>query len=99
MTHTGVGSQPAVSRRVPGRYCRRRRQVEQQPAAGSGPVKVGDVSPPGRAAYLVNAYRVLLTRARQGMVIYVPFGSEIDDTRKPIFYDETYAFLCECGVT
>ena len=38
---------------------------------------------PIRAAYLVNAYRVLLTRARQGMVIYVPLGSEIDDTRKP----------------
>jgi hypothetical protein len=33
------------------------------------------------------------------MVIYVPFGSEIDDTRKPAFYDETYAFLCECGIT
>ena len=54
---------------------------------------------PIRAAYLVNSYRVLLTRARQGMVIYIPFGSEIDDTRKPSFYDETYAFLCECGVT
>ena len=54
---------------------------------------------PIRAAYLVNAYRVLLTRARQGMVIYVPLGSEIDDTRKPYFYDETYAFLCECGIS
>lgn len=50
------------------------------------------------AAYLVNAYRVLLTRARQGMVIYVPLGSEIDDTRKPVFYDDAYAFLCECGI-
>ena len=49
------------------------------------------------AAYLVNAYRVLLTRARQGMVIYLPYGSEIDDTRKSAFYDETYAFLCESG--
>ena len=28
-----------------------------------------------------------------------PIGSEIDDTRKPAFYDETYAFLCECGIT
>ena len=53
---------------------------------------------PIRAAYLVNSYRVLLTRARQGMVIYIPFGSEIDDTRKPSFYDEIHAFLCECGV-
>lgn len=51
------------------------------------------ISDPMRIAYLANAYRVLLTRARQGMVIYVPNGSEIDDTRKPTFYDETYAFL------
>ncbi|MFZ2076824.1 MAG: DUF2075 domain-containing protein [Xanthobacteraceae bacterium] len=57
------------------------------------------INDPIRATYLVNAYRVLLTRARQGMVIYVPFGSEIDDTRKPSFYDGTYAFLCDCGVT
>jgi hypothetical protein len=52
-----------------------------------------------RAAYLANSYRVLLTRARQGMVICVPVGSEIDDTRMLNFYDETYAFLCECGIT
>jgi hypothetical protein len=52
-----------------------------------------------RAAYLANAYRVLLTRARQGMVIYVPLGSAIDETRKPNFYDDTYAFLCECGIS
>jgi hypothetical protein len=56
------------------------------------------INDPIRAAYLVNAYRVLLTRARQGMAIYVPFGSEFDDTRKPMFYDEIYAFLCECGI-
>ena len=31
--------------------------------------------------YLKNAYRVLLTRARQGMVIYVPLGSDQDSTR------------------
>ena len=37
-------------------------------------------------------------RARQGMVICVPVGSEIDDTRMLNFYDETYAFLCECGI-
>ena len=56
------------------------------------------INDPIRAAYLVNAYRVLLTRARQGMVIYVPHGSEIDDTRKSVFYDDTYAFLSECGI-
>ena len=52
-----------------------------------------------RAAYLANSYRVLLTRARQGMAIYVPAGSDIDDTRNPDFYEQTYAFLCECGIT
>src|SRR5262249_25369990 len=56
------------------------------------------VKDPTRAAYLANAYRVLLTRARQGMIIYVPHGSEIDETRKSIFYDTTYEFLCECGI-
>jgi hypothetical protein len=48
--------------------------------------------------YLVNAYRVLLTRARQGMVIYVPYGDELDATRKPEYYDGTYSFLQECGI-
>ena len=57
------------------------------------------INDPIRAAYLVNAYRVLLTRARQGMVLYVPFGSSIDDTRKPRFYDKTYDFLRNCGIT
>lgn len=40
-----------------------------------------------------NAYRVLLTRARQGMVIWIPEGSKTDDTRKPCFYDGTYQYL------
>lgn len=57
------------------------------------------INDPIRAAYLANAYRVLLTRARQGMVIYVPFGSELDETRRPSFYDEIYAFMCQCGVS
>jgi DUF2075 family protein len=56
------------------------------------------VQDPIRAAYLVNAYRVLPTRGRQGMVIYVPYGSEIDETRKPSFYDRTHTFLIECGI-
>ena len=37
--------------------------------------------------YLKNTYRVLLTRARQGMIIFVPKGSKDDITRKPAFYD------------
>jgi DUF2075 family protein len=56
------------------------------------------INDPSRAIFLANSYRVLLTRARQGMVIYVPLGSDIDDTRKPSFYDETYVFLRECPV-
>ena len=41
-------------------------------------------------AYQLNAYRVLLTRARQGMVICVPKGDIKDHTRQPKFYDSTY---------
>jgi hypothetical protein len=48
--------------------------------------------------YLCNAYRVLLTRARQGMVIYVPQGDSSDPTRSPEFYDSTYRYLTEVGI-
>ena len=50
--------------------------------------------------YLVNAYRVLLTRARQGMIIFVPRGvdSEEDKTRDSSFYDEIYNYLLKCGI-
>jgi hypothetical protein len=48
--------------------------------------------------YLKNAYRVILTRARQGMVIFVPKGDADDPTRPPGFYDATYAFLKACGL-
>lgn len=48
--------------------------------------------------YLENAYRVLLTRARQGMVIYVPIGDTKDTTRSPDFYDNTYRYLQLCGL-
>jgi hypothetical protein len=51
-----------------------------------------------RRAYLANAYRVLLTRARQGMVIFVPRGDRRDRTRPPDFYDGTYEFLSSCGI-
>lgn len=51
-----------------------------------------------RQRYLVNAYRVLLTRARQGMVIVVPEGSRRDRTRKAEFYDTTYAYLRGLGI-
>lgn len=47
--------------------------------------------------YLLNTYRVLLTRARQGMVIYIPLGDNDDITRKPELYDETYEFFKDIG--
>jgi hypothetical protein len=45
-----------------------------------------------------NAYRVILTRARQGMVIFVPKGDPFDATRPPNYYDGTYLFLTQCGL-
>lgn len=48
--------------------------------------------------YLKNGYRVLLTRARQGYVIYVPKGSRYDPTRPPHYYDETYEYLLASGI-
>ena len=50
-----------------------------------------------RKIYLKNAYRVLLTRARQGMVIVVPEGDASDPTRNPQFYDPTFRYLKEIG--
>lgn len=51
-----------------------------------------------RKKYLVNAYRVLLTRARQGMVIVVPEGNIEDHTRKGEYYDTTYEYLKGVGI-
>lgn len=51
--------------------------------------------------YQLNAYRVLLTRARQGMVIVVPNGDHgvpPDETRKPEWYDGIYNYLKEIGI-
>ena len=63
---------------------------------------VGDhwnrIRKPERQIYLKNAYRVLLTRARQGMVIVVPQGSSEDLTRKSGFYDPTFEYLQEIGL-
>lgn len=50
-----------------------------------------------RQIYLKNAYRVLLTRARQGMVIVVPQGDDEDHTRKREFYDSTFEYLRRIG--
>jgi len=48
--------------------------------------------------YLVNAYRVLLTRARQGMIIVIPEGDSEDQTRKIEYYDVTYNYLKSIGI-
>ena len=52
---------------------------------------------PERKQYQKNAYRVLLTRARQGMVIVVPEGDPEDHTRLPEFYNSTYNYLKQIG--
>ena len=56
--------------------------------------------------YMLNAYRVLLTRARSGMIICVPKGNSNktlsgfweDSTRLPEFYDDTYEYLRSLGI-
>ena len=49
-------------------------------------------------SYQLNAYRVLMTRARQGMIICVPEGNPEDPTRLPEFYDSTYNYLLSIGI-
>lgn len=51
-----------------------------------------------RKLYLKNAYRVLLTRARQGMVIVVPEGNIEDHTRQPEYYNSTYEYFKRIGL-
>jgi hypothetical protein len=48
--------------------------------------------------YLKNTYRVLLTRARQGMVIFIPNGSNIDHTRLNKYYDDTFLYFKNIGI-
>jgi DUF2075 family protein len=51
-----------------------------------------------RKQYILNAHRVLLTRARQGVIIFVPSGDGRDPTRNPSWYDAIYDYLIRCGV-
>ena len=51
-----------------------------------------------RQSYLKNAYRVLLTRARQGMVVVVPRGDDEDPTRDRAYYDQTFDYLSRSGM-
>jgi hypothetical protein len=57
-----------------------------------------NVNKPDSRQYLLNAYRVLMTRARQGMAIFVPPGDDQDPTRAPSYYDRTYEYLRAVGV-
>ena len=59
------------------------------------------INKPINQQYQINAYRVLLTRARQGMVIVVPNGDNgvpPDETRKPEWYDGIYKYLRDIGL-
>lgn len=48
--------------------------------------------------YLQNAYRVLLKRARQGLIIYIPEGDDLDHTRPKELYDSTFNYFQSCGI-
>ena len=56
------------------------------------------IAKPERQMYQKNAYRVLLTRARQGMVLFVPKGDDSDPTRPSEYYDATYNYLRSMGM-
>jgi len=51
-----------------------------------------------RQSFIANSYRVLLTRARQGLVVFVPKGNENDQTRPTHVYDAIFEFLRQCGL-
>jgi hypothetical protein len=57
-----------------------------------------NIRSPENRNYLRNAYRVLLTRARQGMVLFIPPGDTADPTRAPEFYDSTFDYLANIGL-
>lgn len=60
-----------------------------------------NINKPINREYQINAYRVLLTRARQGMVLVVPngdYGVPPDETRKPEWYDGIYNYLKDIGI-
>lgn len=66
-----------------------------------GGEKWQNINIPINRLYQINAYRVLLTRARQGMIIVVPEGDNgipPDETRKPEWYDNTFNYLKEIGL-
>ena len=75
-----------------GRWCHYQMSTRLTPPNWS-PIRSED-----NITYLTNAYRVLLTRARQGFIIYLPEGVDDDKTREPRFYDETFKYLKSIGI-
>src|SRR5439155_24812599 len=64
--------------------------------AGKAPQWYGETSADTRE-FIRNKYRVLLTRARIGAVVFVPGGDSADLTREPAVFDATASFLLRCG--
>lgn len=58
----------------------------------NGFIKISDI------LYKKNSYRVLLTRARQGMILYIQQGNDKDWTRPSKYYDETFNYLKKIGL-
>lgn len=56
------------------------------------------VNQDAEAQYVLNKYRVLLTRARRGMILWVPHGTEGDRTQEPELFDATANLLISAGV-
>jgi len=55
------------------------------------------VTDPLRRRFIENGYRVLLTRAREGLIIWVPYGDAEDKTREPKLLDATAEYFLSCG--
>jgi hypothetical protein len=65
---------------------------------GANP-KWSEIKSPAKRMYRRNAYRVLLTRARQGMILFVPEGNAHDPTLSTLEFDATAAYLNQCGAS
>jgi hypothetical protein len=76
-------------------------QLGWQPRAlrSGAETKWSPIRNPDKRMYRTNAYRVLLTRARQGMFVFVPSGNADDSTTNPEELNNTAEYLLRCGVT
>ncbi len=60
--------------------------------------KWNQTNAPAEQQFLLNTYRVLLTRSREGIIIFVPEGDSKDETRSPEFYNPIFEYLVSCGL-